>query len=125
MGAEAVGTGTRATIAAVRRQVPTLGLVFQARDHDLLENLLVNGRVLDWYQSFHPTVQVTRHPVGRGDEDLGLRGRQAVAVSEADDPAMLEKPADDALDMDVVGEARNLGAQAATMSARIRLVTAS
>ena len=40
-------------------------------------------------------------------------GRQLVAVAEADDPAVLEKAADDALDADVFGKPGNARPQTA------------
>ena len=44
---------------------------------------------------------------------LACRDGSAVAVAEADDAAVLEEAADDALDADVLGQAGHAGPQAA------------
>ena len=71
------------------------------------------GLVLDRHQGLDPPRQVALHPVGRGDEHLGLLRRQAVAGAEADDARMLEEAADDALDPDVLRQPRHARPQAA------------
>src|SRR5207302_1941046 len=58
-------------------------------------------------------VEIARHPVGRTDEHFGQIGGQLVAVAEADNAAMLEKPPDDALDADVFGKPGNAWPQTA------------
>src|SRR5579862_1441133 len=70
------------------------------------------GRVLDRNEGLDPEIEITRHPVGRGDEDLGFGRGQAMARAETDDPRMLEVPADDAADDDIVGKPRNSRPQA-------------
>ena len=73
MGTEGIVPAFDPLELAVRRQHPTLRLVAQVGAQDLLLHLFMHGRVLDRYQGFDPAVEVARHPVGRGDEDLGLR----------------------------------------------------
>ena len=65
------------------------------------------------HKRLDPAVEIARHHVGGRDVDGGLGVRQAVAVAEAVDAAVLEEAADDRFDADVVGEARNARAQAA------------
>ena len=110
---KAEGVRGVAPVGAVGSQVPALLAVLQVGHHDLVEDLAVDGGVFDGHQRFHPPVHVARHPVGRADEHLGMARRQPVAVAEADDAAMLEEAADDALDPDVLRQARHAGAQAA------------
>src|SRR3546814_607454 len=47
MGGEGVRAGLHPLVAPVRLHDPTLRLVLQIGDHDLIENLTVDGRVLD------------------------------------------------------------------------------
>src|ERR1700678_3921752 len=56
-----------ADISAVGMHVPALGLVLKQRNHDLVENLLMNRGVLDRNQGLDAAVEGARHPVGRGD----------------------------------------------------------
>ena len=73
----------------------------------------MDGRVLDRQHIFDAPVEVARHPVGRADVDLRCGVRQLVSVGEAPQPAMFEEPADDRLDVDILGKAGNAGPQAA------------
>ena len=68
---------------------------------------------MDWHQRLHPPLHVAGHPVGAADEDAGLPAGQAVAVAETVDSAVLEEPADDALDADVLGQTGDARPQAA------------
>ena len=88
-------------------------LSLKIRDHDLVEHLLMHGRIEDRAQRLDAAVEIARHHVGRGDVDRGLRVRQAVAGAEAIDAAVLEEAADDRLDPDVLRQARHAGPQAA------------
>ena len=58
-------------------------------------------------------VEVALHQVGGGDVDTRLGVRQAMAVAEGVDAAVLEEAADDRLDADVVRQARHSRPQAA------------
>src|SRR4051794_12331180 len=89
--AEGVLINYDAMVDAVGCQVPALRLVLQVGDHDLVEDLLVDRWIFDRHQRFDPAVEVPRHPVRRGNEDLGLRRGQAMAVAEADHPAVLQE----------------------------------
>ena len=91
---------------AVRQQLPALLVVLEICDHDLVEHLLMHGRIEDRAQRLDAAVEIARHHVGGRDVDRGLRMRQAVAGAEAIDAAVLEEAADDRLDADVLGQAR-------------------
>src|SRR5260221_486752 len=103
----------RAGIGAFAVEEPALGRILEVGDHDLVEHLTMDGWVLNRHQGLDAPVEIARHPVRRGDEDLGVVGWQLVAVGEADDAAMLEEAADDALDADILGQAGHPGPQAA------------
>ncbi len=92
-------------------QLCSLSLKFG--DHDLVEHLFVHGRIEDRAQRLDAAVEIARHHVGGGDVDRGFRMRQAVAAAEAVDAAVLEEAADDRLDADILGQARDAGPQAA------------
>src|SRR5689334_15978393 len=108
-----VGPWRYAARGAVGEKFPALLVVMHVGHHDLAHDLLMHGRVLDRDQGLDAAMQVARHPVGGSDIDPGARMRQAVACAEADDAAVLEEAADDALDADILGETRNAGPQAA------------
>ena len=103
----------RPDILPVRHQHPALGLVAQVGGHHLIDDLGMDGGVVDLDQGLDPTVEIAVHPVGRGDEHPGARGRQAVAVAQTDDPAVFEEAPDNRLDADVLAEPRHAGPQAA------------
>ncbi len=113
VGRKPLLVGRDPLVRAVRREAPALQRVAQVGHHDLVEDLPVHGRVLDRHQRLDAAVEIARHPVGRADEHLGLVRGQPVAVAEADDAAVLEEAADDALDPDVLRHARHAGPQAA------------
>ncbi len=102
----------RPVVGALGVQQPTLRLVIQVGHHDLLEHLLVHRRILDGCHDLDPPVEISGHPVRRTDEHARLGRRHRSAVGERDDPGVLEKPADDALDTDVFRQAGDPGAQA-------------
>src|SRR5262249_9587122 len=98
---------------AVGQQFPTLFIVLEVRHHDLIEHLLVHGRIEDWAQYLHTAVEIARHHVSGGDVDRRLGVRQSVSGTEAVDPAVLEKTTDDRFDADVLRQRRQAGPQAA------------
>ena len=100
------GRGVVAEVAAVGLRHPALRLVGHVRRHDLVDDLRVHRRVGDLDQRLDAAGQVALHPVGRADVDPRPRRRQAVAVAEADDAAVLEEAADDRLHPDVLARAR-------------------
>src|SRR5260370_27878906 len=102
-----------ALIGAVRLHGPALPVVLKIGDHDLLEHLLVDRWILDRAEQFDTAIEIARHPVGRGDEHLGVLRRQRLAVAKADDTGVFEEPADDALDPDMFAEARHPRTKAA------------
>src|SRR5215470_2056276 len=105
--------GSETDIASVGLKCPALHVVLHVGDHDLVEHLLMDGRVLDRHQGLDAVVEIARHPVRRRDEHLGRARRQAGAAAEADDARVLEEAADDALDADGFRQARNPRPQAA------------
>src|SRR5882724_13330398 len=108
-----LGARRQSFIALVRMQRPALSVVVEISLHDLIENLLMHRRVLDRDQRFDPPIEVTRHPIGRRDEDQGSRRREPMPRPEAYNPGMLQETADDALDGNVFRKALDPGAQAA------------
>src|SRR6185312_2696083 len=98
---------------AVRQERPALLAVLEIRHHDLPEHLFVHGGIEDRAQHFDAAVEIARHHVGRRNINRRLGMRQRVAVAEAIDAAVLEEAADDRLHPDVLGQARQRGAQAA------------
>src|SRR5438067_10704599 len=101
MGRESFVIDRYAVIGAVRRQAPALQSVAEIRHHNLVQHLPVHGLVLDRDERLDPPVEIPRHPVGGTDEDLAMIRRQLVAIGEADDAAVLQEAADDALYPDV------------------------
>src|SRR5260221_14408114 len=51
-------------IGAVASHVPALRLVLEQRHHDLIQNLLMYGRVFDRNQCFNTSIEISRHPIG-------------------------------------------------------------
>src|SRR6516162_3577630 len=79
----------------LRSEAPALLIVAQIGDHDLLEDLLVHGRVVDRQHRFDSAVEIARHQIRRGDIDMGLLVRKSMTAAEAIDAAMLEETPDD------------------------------
>ena len=75
---------------------------------DAVDDPVLEPGVLDREHDLDPPAEVARHPVGRGEEDLGL-----VVVLEVADPGVLQELVDDADDPDVLGDAGNAGPEAA------------
>src|SRR3954451_18124662 len=88
---------------AVRAEVPGRG----AGVHGELEELVDLGdvpRILDPHQRLDPPVEIAVHQVRTADVD----DRLPPAV-EPEDPGVLEEPAEDAPDPDVLAHARDAG----------------
>src|SRR3954454_21929216 len=66
--------------------------------------------MIDGHEHLDPPIEVTRHPVGRADEVQRLA---VVAMTEADDPGVLEVTTEDRTDPNVLTHAGHAGAQAA------------
>src|SRR5882762_8493512 len=113
MGGKPVLLGPYPRIRAVGSEVPALQCVTQIGHHDLVEHLAMHRHIFDRHQRLDPPIEIAQHPVGGADEHLGLVGGQLVAIAEADDAAMFEKAADDALDPDVLGHAGHARPQTA------------
>ena len=47
------------------KDCPALLVIEQIGQHNLVQNLLMNRRVEDWKQNFHPAVKVSSHQVSR------------------------------------------------------------
>src|SRR5829696_588021 len=93
--------------AAVLGQLPGLDVVGQHDVQDLLEPAGQVG-VGDRGDDLDPQVEVAGHEVGRADVVLA-----AAAVGEVPDAAVLQEPADDGADPDVVAHPRDPGPQPA------------
>src|SRR6266568_4714360 len=107
------GRGLYARRGAVRQELPALLVVLEIRHHDLVEHLLVHGRIEHRAQYLDAAIEVARHEVGGGNVDGSLRVRQRMAGPEAIDPAVLEEAADDRFDPDALGQSRHSRPQAA------------
>src|SRR5882672_4027981 len=68
--------GFYAIRGAVGQKFPALLVILEIRHHDLLEHLLVHGRIENRAQHLHPAVEIARHHVGGGDVERRLRMRQ-------------------------------------------------
>ena len=97
---------------AVRMEFARLRGVTQGNIEDIPLDMLAQRGILDRKQYFDPTVEVARHQVRTAHVNLGL-----TAVSEEVDAAVFEESSDDADDADILGDARNTGAQAACLTA--------
>src|SRR5438093_890877 len=91
MRAQGLGTREEPLPRAVGAQNPALSIVVEVRLQDLVEDLLVHGRVFDRNECLDAAVEVTRHPIGRRYEHERLWRRQSVTVTEADDPGVLQE----------------------------------
>ena len=72
MRARGFGSRTLSLPRIVGVQEPALGVVVKVRLHNLIEDLLVHGRVLDWNQCFDAAIEVSRHPIGRRNENRSI-----------------------------------------------------
>ena len=61
-----------AQVGPIRLEVPALYVIPEGRYHDLVQDLSVNGRILDRNQEFDPAIEVAGHPVGGREVDLRL-----------------------------------------------------
>ena len=89
-------------------ELPGEHVVRQVDAKDVVQTLL-QVAVEDLGDAFDPVVQVARHEVGRADERL----RSALLAAEAIDPRVLEVPADQGADADVLRQTGHPGLQAA------------
>src|SRR6516165_8242058 len=95
---------TYARARSIRQDPITLLVIDQIRDHDLIEHLFMHGWIEDRHKRFYAPVEVARHQVGRGNVDMGFGVRQIMPATEAKDTRMFEKPADNRLHPDAIGE---------------------
>ena len=72
MRARGFGSRTLSLPRIVGVQEPALRVVVQIRLHNLIEDLLVHGRVLDWNQCFDAAIEISRHPIGRRNENRSI-----------------------------------------------------
>src|SRR5262245_38443904 len=98
---------------AIGQDLPALLVVLEIGDHDLIEHLLMDGRIEDRAHDLDPPVEVARHQVGGSDIDRRLAMRQAVATAEAEDAAVLEEAANDGFHADIVRQSFDPRTQAA------------
>src|SRR3546814_13068931 len=81
-------------------------------DEHLVEDLGVDGLILDRDHIFDAAVEIARHPVGRRNEQLHAVMRQRRAIGESPYAAVLEKAADARFDPDRLRQPAQAGAQA-------------
>jgi hypothetical protein len=78
----------------VWQDLVALLIVDQIGNHDLTEDLFVDGWIENRQQDLYPAVEIALHEIGGRNIDMRLRVRQIMATAEAIDPGMLEKAAD-------------------------------
>src|SRR5262245_23304885 len=98
---------------AVRLYPPALLVVFEVGDHDLVQDLLVHRGVENRDHGFDTTIEIAWHHVRGADVDGGLRRWQPLAAPKTVNARVLEEAADDALDANIIGKARNFRLEAA------------
>src|SRR5207248_554354 len=99
--------------AAPSRSKTTRRSEFEPRSMTPTRSAAANGSRSAIRSAHDEPVEIAWHPIGRTDEHLGPMGGQLVAVAEAHDAAMFEKPPDDALHANIFGEAGNARPQTA------------
>ena len=96
---------------AVFAEPPRRSTILEPEVEQIFELGHVGGS-RDLYQNLDPAVEVAVHQVRRADPRLRL-----AAVLEPEDPAVLEEAAEDAADLDVVPQTRNVRLQSADAAA--------
>src|SRR3546814_19921570 len=94
---------------AVWLQYPALLVIDQIGHEFLIENLVVDGRILDRNHIFDAALEIARHPVSRRAEELHPLMRQQRAVGQGPDESMLQNAAYDRLAPDSLPPAGRLG----------------
>src|SRR5207248_196653 len=61
------GCGLYARRGAVRQELPALLIVLEICHHDLVEHLLVHGRIEHRTQHLDAAIEISRHEIGGGD----------------------------------------------------------
>ena len=113
MGIEHLRFPGTALVGPVRLKDPALGGVLEIGDHNLIQHLTVNRRILDGHQRFDAPIDVAGHPVGRRDVHIGFPRRQLMAVAKTGDARVLQKAPDNGFDLDVIAESGNPGPEPA------------
>ena len=98
--------GRRCQVPSPARSQPSLLVAHRQLQH--VAQIVLGGRQGDPHQRLDPAVQVAVHQVGRADPVLGV-----VAGAEPEDPGVLQEPADDRADPDVVRQPGHARAQRA------------
>src|SRR5262249_38677019 len=70
----------------------------------LVNDLVAQRLVFHRERQFDPPIEISRHPICAREKDLGL-----ACIFEVKNPAVLEKPANDADNANVFAEIGNLG----------------
>src|SRR5947207_271146 len=99
--------------SAIRQEFPTLLIVLEIGDHDLIKDLGVHRWIEHGAEHLDAPVEVARHKIGGGNVDGGFRMGQRMPPAEAIDAPVLEEATDDRFHSDALREARDAGAQAA------------
>src|SRR5437879_2361428 len=98
--------GFQSPIAPVRLKLACFHPIIQKTWKHLVNDLVAQRWVFDRERQFDSPVEISRHPICAREEDLGLTG-----IFEVKNPAVLEKPANDADDANVFAEIGNFGTQ--------------
>src|SRR5437667_3785679 len=98
--------GFQSPIAPVRLKLACFHPIIQKTWKHLVNDLVAQRWVFDRERQFDSPVEISRHPICAGEEDLGLP-----AIFEMKNPAVLKKPANDTDDANVFAEIGNFGTQ--------------
>src|SRR5215210_4903607 len=82
---------------AVRQKLPALLVILEVCRHDLIQHLLVHGRIRDRAENLDAPVEIARHHVGGGNVDRRLGVWQAMARPETIYPAVFQEATHDRL----------------------------
>ena len=97
----------------VGKKLPALLVILEIGDHDLVQDLLVDGGIENRTEYFDPAVEIAGHQIGRGNIHGRFWVRQTVTGAEAVDTAVFQKATDDGFDANIFRQPRHAGPQAA------------
>src|ERR1700741_722620 len=98
--------GLQAPVSSVWLKLARFYPVVQKTWKHLVNDLVAQRWIFDRECKLNPPVEISRHPIGAREEDLGL-----TSIFEVKNPAVLEKPTHDTDDTNVLAEIGNLGPQ--------------
>ena len=97
----------------IRSKLPALQRVLQIDHHDLIQHLRMHRRVFYRHHGFHAPIHIARHPISRGNINLGATRWQPMPIAEYVNARMFQKAANDGFHADVIRKPRHARAQAA------------